>query len=194
MKEDSTKETILQMAFKLFSEDAYNDVTMEEVAKKAGISKGGLFYHFPSKYELAKGALFYGFEEWTKKVFPKVLTLPSADKKLKAFIGHSLNLVYENPKIPRFFLEVYEKSLEKGNDSKEWVEFYSEYLELFESLFKELEVPNPRLRSLLLGAILDGIALYLPMAPKVLKENPNLMEMGAIKEEIYEIFVSRSEE
>lgn len=72
MKRKNAKERILKAAFELFSEKPYDEVTVDEVAKQAGVSKGGLFHYFPSKYELAKESLFYGLERWMREISPKV--------------------------------------------------------------------------------------------------------------------------
>ncbi|MDW7670427.1 MAG: TetR/AcrR family transcriptional regulator [Bacillota bacterium] len=53
MKSD-TKERVLAFARKIILEKGVNHFTLEEVAKQAGISKGGLLYHFPTKEELIK--------------------------------------------------------------------------------------------------------------------------------------------
>jgi AcrR family transcriptional regulator len=56
MKSD-TKERVLAFARKIILEKGVNHFTLEEVAKQAGISKGGLLYHFPTKEELIKAML-----------------------------------------------------------------------------------------------------------------------------------------
>lgn len=38
-------------------EDGFGHVTMEAVARRAGVSKGGLLYHFPNKTRLIEGML-----------------------------------------------------------------------------------------------------------------------------------------
>lgn len=40
---------ILDTATKIVMENDYNALTLDAVAKQAGISKGGLLYHFPNK-------------------------------------------------------------------------------------------------------------------------------------------------
>jgi len=54
---EGTKDKILKMAKEIILEKGVNHFTLEEVAKGAGISKGGLLYHFNSKEALIKGML-----------------------------------------------------------------------------------------------------------------------------------------
>jgi AcrR family transcriptional regulator len=53
----STKENILNAANKVILEKGANALTLEAVAHEAGISKGGLLYHFPSKKQLIQGMI-----------------------------------------------------------------------------------------------------------------------------------------
>jgi len=47
-----TKELILEVAREIAAEKGVGQLTLEAVADRAGISKGGLLYHFPGKKEL----------------------------------------------------------------------------------------------------------------------------------------------
>ncbi|GAB1419519.1 hypothetical protein SDC9_44775 [bioreactor metagenome] len=54
MSIDSTKESILSVADKLFSRFGFHKTSMDEIAKIARKAKGSLYYHFASKEELFK--------------------------------------------------------------------------------------------------------------------------------------------
>lgn len=58
-KKMETKELILRAAAHIINTDGVCSLTLEAVAKNAGISKGGLLYHFPSKDALLKGMVDY---------------------------------------------------------------------------------------------------------------------------------------
>jgi len=46
------KEDIFEAALKCFNETGYYKTTIDKIAEKAKISKGGIYYHFKSKEEL----------------------------------------------------------------------------------------------------------------------------------------------
>ena len=146
-------------ALELFSERSYHDVSMEEIARKATVSKGGLFHHFSSKYELAKEALFYGLEIWAQEVISRIRPLKSAEEKLWAIIDTSFDFVIQSFKFSRFFLEIYEESLKRKNGPDIWRAFGKEYLGILEDIFREIGAENPRARAFLLVALVDGFAL-----------------------------------
>ncbi len=52
---EEAKNKILEAAFQEFSEKGFHQTTMEDVAKRVGVSKGALYLYFNSKEELFKG-------------------------------------------------------------------------------------------------------------------------------------------
>jgi AcrR family transcriptional regulator len=62
----STREAILRAANRVVEEEGVSGMTLEAVAREAGVSKGGLLYHFSGKEALIGGMigrLIGGFEE-----------------------------------------------------------------------------------------------------------------------------------
>ncbi len=158
MRKLETRKRIISVAFELFSEKSYHDVSMEEIARKAGISKGGLFYHFPSKYKLARAVLFMLLDEWLENLKGQLEGL-SGGEKLRTLIDAAFELVTVSPKLSRFFLELYEESI-KLNRTGEWDEFYERYIGSVSSVLREAGVREPEKKALLLGALVDGLALH----------------------------------
>ncbi|MEK3914298.1 TetR/AcrR family transcriptional regulator [Paenibacillus sp. FSL H7-0331] len=56
-KRDLKRELILKTVSQIVSEEGVEKLTLEAVAQKAGISKGGLLYHFPNKDSLILGVI-----------------------------------------------------------------------------------------------------------------------------------------
>ncbi|MET7355669.1 helix-turn-helix domain-containing protein, partial [Streptomyces mirabilis] len=59
-----TRRLILDAAASVFDERGYEAATIGEVLARAGVTKGALYFHFPSKRALAEGVLgeqFAGF-------------------------------------------------------------------------------------------------------------------------------------
>jgi len=54
-----TKDKICEAAMKVVIGDGLLAMTLDNVARQAGISKGGVMYHFPGKEELVRGVLDY---------------------------------------------------------------------------------------------------------------------------------------
>jgi AcrR family transcriptional regulator len=54
-KKAETRQRIMEAAESLSAELGANHLSLDAVAARAGISKGGLLYHFPSKHALLRG-------------------------------------------------------------------------------------------------------------------------------------------
>src|SRR5437764_435005 len=54
---DSARERMLEAATGLLLERGYGATSLDEVCSAAGVTKGGLFYHFDSKEQLASAAV-----------------------------------------------------------------------------------------------------------------------------------------
>ncbi len=64
-------------ASEIVKEEGVVKLTLEAVAQRAGVSKGGLLYHYPSKEALIKGMV----EDWTNNFFESIKTLVNKDSK-----------------------------------------------------------------------------------------------------------------
>ncbi|MFF1490052.1 ScbR family autoregulator-binding transcription factor [Streptomyces sp. NPDC058319] len=58
-----TRHAILKAAASVFDERGYEAATIGEILTRAGVTKGALYFHFPSKQALAEGVLNAQFAE-----------------------------------------------------------------------------------------------------------------------------------
>lgn len=66
------RERLLDAAERVVAESGATHLTLDAVAKSAGVSKGGLLYHFPSKEALLEGMLARHFEDVDAEVARRV--------------------------------------------------------------------------------------------------------------------------
>lgn len=64
----NTREHILNVAFKLFLQKSFKEVTIKEIVEETGLSKGAFYHYFTSKEQL--------FLELINNVFSSVLDVP----------------------------------------------------------------------------------------------------------------------
>lgn len=67
-KRHATRHRILQAASEIAQEIGANGLSLDAVAAKAGVSKGGLLYHFPSKSKLLTAAVESFVEEYEEQL------------------------------------------------------------------------------------------------------------------------------
>ena len=56
-KSENTRTTILDAALECFYDLGYSGTSTEQVARKAGVSRGKMLHHFPSRFDLVRGAV-----------------------------------------------------------------------------------------------------------------------------------------
>jgi AcrR family transcriptional regulator len=67
-QKDTTRKTLLEAASRVTARGGAMHLTLEAVAKEAGVSKGGLLYHFPNKEALISNMIDEHLTTWSKAV------------------------------------------------------------------------------------------------------------------------------
>jgi len=82
----NTKENIINMARKLFSERTYLTVSMSDIANKLNITKAALYYHFTGKAEIYKKVLEKVFNELEEEILKATSQVQNPKEKLRQLI------------------------------------------------------------------------------------------------------------
>ena len=87
-----TRDNILNVAFKLASENGLESLTIGELAKQCGMSKSGLFAHFNSKDNLQVSVLEYANEIFVTRVIAPARNAyqGSYEQKIRVLLEHWL--------------------------------------------------------------------------------------------------------
>lgn len=80
----ATRTSLLDAAVRVIDRDTLQGFTLEAVAQEAGVSKGGLFYHFESKQALVRGMLDAAFEAFERRIGELYEAVPGG--YVKAFV------------------------------------------------------------------------------------------------------------
>jgi AcrR family transcriptional regulator len=67
---DERRRRLLELGQRLFTEHAYSELSMAQIARQAGISKALLYHYFPSKRDYFLATLADGAEEIRRRVEP----------------------------------------------------------------------------------------------------------------------------
>lgn len=83
-----TKRTLLDAAERVVLRDGGMGLTLDAVARAAGVSKGGLLYHFPTKDALIGGMIDSAFDRFDAVVeaLMRADTGPQAGRWLRAYV------------------------------------------------------------------------------------------------------------
>lgn len=75
---DERRRRLLELGADLFTRHAYDEISMAQIAREAGISKALLYHYFPSKQDYFVATLSTGAEELRRRVEPDP-DLPAAE-------------------------------------------------------------------------------------------------------------------
>jgi AcrR family transcriptional regulator len=94
LENDERRRRLLDLGARLFTEHAYDEISMSQIARAAGISKALLYHYFPSKRDYFVATLAGGAEELRARVEPDP-ALPPA-QALAASVDAYLAWIEEN--------------------------------------------------------------------------------------------------
>jgi AcrR family transcriptional regulator len=157
---------ITEAAIDVFLEKGYESTTMEVIAQRAGISKGGLYHYFDSKDMI----LIQANEKISTKVgelMETALKSSSVKEGILYYIEKYIRYWLENPRETAFLFLSMAKMLENQGLLKYYKQYTSEYITFFESAFTmgiqlgEFEPHNAKASAVTLMAALDGVLGYM---------------------------------
>src|SRR3954464_7135384 len=85
---DERRAQLLEVATELFSKHSFEELSMAQIAREAGISKALLYHYFPSKEEFFKAALAEAAAELAQRTAPDESLTPEEQLRTstKAFV------------------------------------------------------------------------------------------------------------
>ena len=192
MPEQARRAQILSAARRCFIENGYHPTRMDDIAKAAGLSKGGVYFHFKSKQEVFNSLV----DEEFAQSMAFLQQVHEGDRpireKMQRIGSHFLEYFQQAPEAPRFFVVMGEMALRDAEVTQKLVQmqtlFIAEVTKLVEQgiaegIFRSVDPPAV---AALLKALVDGVegfnALGYPLdAPRYLSASLDLLMEGLRK-------------
>ncbi|TGM91087.1 TetR/AcrR family transcriptional regulator [Leptospira licerasiae] len=170
MPEEVRKESILQAAMQCFFSKGFEKTSVQDIADAAGLTKGGIYFHFESKEEI-RDTLIQNFLSWERFGFeePEVKALPPHLRLVEYLERLANRLAVEGNCSPRLFAE----ATACGALEKEILSFYDSLEKLFAKTIKESQENgkiradlSPELSARTLLALFDGLQIQSDISNK----------------------------
>jgi AcrR family transcriptional regulator len=121
---------LLETAVAVFAERGYQTTTMDEIAERAGVSKGMLYIYFKNK-EALFGAVFRWFGQMTGEMMQEALTgVENADEQIRRIAATWADIVTQHRGLAPLFLDFWAAASAHGmrNDyAEDLATMYEEY-------------------------------------------------------------------
>lgn len=124
---------IAEAAVQEFLENGYEKTSMETIAQRAGLTKGGLYHHFRNKDEVLLHANRLLLEP-IRGIMQNAMSFEKATDSLRYYIRSYLTYLIARPRNLLFFF----LSMTKVLGSPELALMYSEYIEEYTVFFERL--------------------------------------------------------
>jgi AcrR family transcriptional regulator len=172
---DLRVEEIVHAAVEEFLDKGYEKASMEGIALRSGLSKGGLYHHFGSKDEI----LIYVVKKINEplyKLFNRVSAEGSAISALEMYIEEYMQFWINNPKHVIFYFISMVKAFQDRNLTEIYMGFTEELIPFLELILNrgmekgEFKEHNSYIRALALQSAMDGMMGYMMFDPSLNRE------------------------
>jgi AcrR family transcriptional regulator len=164
---------IVEAALAVFSEKGFNAANVSDVAARAGVSQGTIYWYFESKEELLTQALRSFFDEFGQGTIGAVAQCPTAADKLRALGRAMVDFAAEAEGLFTLFLEYWASSPRRAEASQLWTGVLVEYKDLMVGIIEE-GVGNGEFQPVdaeslvwAMMAAYDGLAAYVMLMPNL---------------------------
>ncbi len=160
-----SRQAILDASLRLFASKGYSETTVADIARNAGISKGLIYNYFPGKGHIL-GSLI---DQFVVKFLPPQAArgkVPDPPAYLSEVIHQWFAMIRSEPSLIRLGAQFHtDPALQKVIRNK-LLEYDRTFMPLFNDIFRRLGSLDPEVETLVLGSIMDGIALNYAATPE----------------------------
>lgn len=125
------RRSLVSTALDLFGQRGIDGVSMDDIARGAGVTKGSLYWHFDTKREVILEAATLYYEVWRVSMQDVIGRTESHREALEAAIAYSVRSCLLEPSNRVFTTELIAFSLHDDEFRASWAAFYDEALRLF---------------------------------------------------------------
>ncbi len=157
---------ILDAAQIEFTERGYDQASMERIAARAGLTKGGLYHHFNSKDQIL-AAVNDLFQEPITQIIRDALSKSGPAESLHHYIQEYLGYWMNHQGDIQIFLMYMTRALSNPAMLATLKDYYAQELSFFEQIYSsgiesgDFLRHDPKSMALALTSALDGIIAYL---------------------------------
>ncbi len=163
MPEQARREQILSAARRCFIDNGYHPTRMDDIAREAGLSKGGVYFHFKSKREVFDSLVQEEFDRTMAFIAGVTESEQPIAEKMQVLAAHYLQYFQSAPDAARFFVVMGEMALRDEDLSRRLLEKQTQIIDAVARLIDQgvergvLRPVDSKVVAAILKALLDGV-------------------------------------
>lgn len=180
---------ILEAARLAFSESAFQDVLMDDVAREAGVGKGTIYRYFPDKESLYFAVIFDGLEDLLRQIQSSLPDTAEVESRVRDLVFTLVSFFRQN----RFFFRLMNVEDNKvgGGDNPNRRRWHQKRGELIDAVAGMLDYAR-RAGALRIVYPRTEAQILLGMVRSVLRNNDDNLTLQQMAEEIVRIYLHGS--
>jgi TetR/AcrR family transcriptional regulator, cholesterol catabolism regulator len=131
------KEMIFEAALSCFNEAGYDKTSIDSIAQKAGISKGGLYHYISSKKELFLELFDYKVNRYFEQMKAYTSKDQPPEEQLRILVAKAGEILKENEDFYRFCLEFLSMGVRDAEIRHVMTNFYKSSIATFKDIIDE---------------------------------------------------------
>lgn len=169
---------IIEAALQLFAEKGLHDTNVSEIAARAGVSQGTVYWYFDSKAELFEAAFISQFNALVEPMYEIVgqEERPASDK-LMAIAEVFIDLFDQHPDLMFVLVQAIATQEIARMLTHDFKAYYEEFKVIVAPLFEELGDPDPATTTSIYLAVLDGLMFQSLLGPEMYDRDRTLAQI-----------------
>jgi AcrR family transcriptional regulator len=186
---------LARLAFEVFAERGFRDVSIDDIASRAGVTKGCFYSHYRSKQEIVLAACNHYYRTYHQRVHSQIAAVADPLARLRAALEYSVRTCVIDRPTRVFTTEVFALSLHNEAVRAGWTQFYDTVRQQYIGLVSaacaagELHSPDPEAAVNLMLSAIEGVKLRAVFEPQIASPD----EQSAILEGLLGILGSKQE-
>ena len=167
---------LARSAFEVFADRGFRDATVDEIAAKAGVTKGSFYSHYRSKREVILAACNYYYQTYQQAIHAEMAMESDSMARFRAVLKRSVCSCIVDRQSRAFTTQVFGLALRDEAVRASWAQFYDTVRQMYVGLvraaaaagFLKVDSPDAILTAVnLMLAAIEGVKLRAVFEPRI---------------------------
>ena len=128
---------LARCAFELFADTGFDNVNLDQIAEKAGVTKGSLYWHYKNKKALILAACDYYYNHWHTCVQKTIHDTDDQLEALRQVLIFSVNSCVIDKRNRLFTTGIFMLMQSDSDVKRSWSKFYDDVRKFYVTLVEE---------------------------------------------------------
>ena len=131
------RQAIVEAAIGVFAQHGFDAATTDDIARAAGLSKGGLYWHFKSKDDILAAILMQLFDQELGVLQGLIAAEGAVAPRLRQMVAQGIAAVLQLEQLLPVMLEFYALAARQSGVRQFLQKYYQRYHQLLAELFQQ---------------------------------------------------------